>query len=292
MSGQSIQQLRRIAQRSSMRAIDHLLCYLLGCTRTELYAHPEQRLNAMQLKRLTQYSEQYQAGRPLAQIVGSCEFFSLPFEITPQVLIPRPETELLVATVLPHLKPGAVVLELGVGCGAIAIALAKNCPWISKIIATDIRHDVLQLARKNAVRHRVNNIEFRYGSWFGAVKPHESFDVIVSNPPYVATADPHLDANVAAYEPAIALFAGAKGLDHLHTIIGQSHSRLKPAALLALEHAPFQRTDRGKLHDQRWPVANTLPRRSGAFAARNRGTCPATDSLCAAPETEHQHPIP
>lgn len=231
-----------MAQQSGIHAINHLLCHVLHCSLTELFAYPDQSLSTTQQQQLMRCVSQYRAGKPLAQITGHCEFFSLPFEITPSVLIPRPETELLVSTVLQYMKPGATVLELGVGCGAIAIALAKNYPGISRIIATDIKSDALQLARKNAARNHVNKIEFLHGNWFDAVASHQTFDIIVSNPPYVAIEDIHLDSNVAAYEPAVALFGGDKGLDHLDTIISQSYSYLEVPGVLALEHAPFQRT--------------------------------------------------
>ncbi len=244
MPTRTVQQLRRTAQSKQLNvhAINQFLCHLLSCSPTKLYAYPEQVLNPTQMAQFTLYINQYCAGKPLAQIIKHCEFFSLQFEISPQVLIPRPETELLVNAILRYLKPKATILELGVGCGAISIALAKNYPQIDKIVATDIQHDALHLAQKNAARHNIRSIEFLHGDWFGAIEPRQSFDMIVSNPPYVATEDAYLDRDVATYEPATALFAGKEGLEHLQTIIARAPDYLKESGTLLVEHSALQQT--------------------------------------------------
>ena len=244
MTVPTTQQLRDTARTKQldMHTIDRLLCHTLGCSATHLYAHPEQNLNPVQATSFSEYIAQYCSGKPLAQIIGCCEFFSLPFSISPQVLMPRPETELLVSLALSQLKPSANLLELGVGSGAIAVSIAKNYPHIGKITATDIQHSALHLAQKNAEYNGVHSIHFLHSNWFAAIDPDLPFDMIISNPPYVKDKDCHLDPAVATYEPATALFAGVHGLDHLQTIITQAPRYLKPRGLLLLEHSAFQAT--------------------------------------------------
>ena len=181
-------------------------------------------------KDLTQRKE----GVPIAYILGHKEFWSMPFIVTPDVLIPRPETELLVEQVInacSHLnKP--TILELGTGSGAVAIALGKELPK-AKITATDISNAALDIARQNAHNQQINNIRFIYSDWFLNVKGR--FNIIVSNPPYIELDDPHLN-NEIRFEPKLALVSGIDGLDDIRTILTSSDNHLKEQGILLLEH--------------------------------------------------------
>jgi release factor glutamine methyltransferase len=180
---------------------------------------------------------------PVAYIIGSREFFSLDFEVTPAVLIPRPETETLVAAALKFLAPRRAprVLDIGTGSGAIAIALAANAPG-AKIIATDISKEALEVARRNAIRHRCGDrIEFRAADLF----PNDDsrFDLIVSNPPYVAADDLEtLEPEIRLHEPRLALVFGADGLDMSRRIATTSRMRLDSDGAVMVEIGAGQAT--------------------------------------------------
>jgi release factor glutamine methyltransferase len=183
------------------------------------------------------------AREPVAYILGSREFFSLDFEVTPAVLIPRPETETLVAAALKFLAPRRAprVLDIGTGSGAIAIALAANAPG-AKIIATDISKEALEVAHRNAIRHRCQDrIEFRAADLF----PNDDsrFDLIVSNPPYVAAADLEtLAPEIRLHEPRLALVFGADGLDLSRRIATISRTRLNSDGAVMVEIGAGQAT--------------------------------------------------
>lgn len=182
--------------------------------------------------------ERRQNSEPIAYILGEWEFFSLAFFTRPPILVPRPETEHLVEAALDYLKDRATarrVLDIGTGTGCVAVSIAKNARS-SCVFATDINADALGLARENAARHGVA-IEFRHGDLFGAFTPaDDSFDVIVSNPPYVESAEwPHLPPVIRLYEDPRALLAGEDGLHVLRRIIAQASAHLKPGGLLAVE---------------------------------------------------------
>lgn len=179
-------------------------------------------------------------GEPIAYILGEREFYGRRFTVTPQVLIPRPETELLCEAVLERLSRasalgGASLLDLGTGSGAIAITLACERPGL-RITAIDSSPGALEIARGNAQRLcGTGLIRFIHSDWFAAAGD-ERFDVIVSNPPYVATGDPHLTSGDLRFEPVGALQAGVDGMDCLHAIASQAPQHLKPAGWLLLEH--------------------------------------------------------
>ena len=168
-----------------------LLAHQLGVTRESLLARPEQCVASVAADGFAQLAERRRRGEPLAYLLGEKEFYGRVFAVSPAVLIPRPETELLVETALAYAATdNAQVLDLGTGSGCIAITLGlERRSW--RVIATDVSSQALEVARDNANNWRANNVTFRLGVWFLAV-PARRFDLIVSNPPYVAAGDPHL----------------------------------------------------------------------------------------------------
>lgn len=176
------------------------------------------------------------AGEPMAYILGVREFLGRDFHVGPAVLIPRPETELLVETAVRLLqgRDGATVLDLGTGSGAIAVSIALECPS-AKVAATDLSHDALQIAAGNA-RRLLADVEFHQGSWYQALPQHKVFDLIVSNPPYIPVGDPHLAQGDLRFEPGMALCDGRDGLDAYREIIAGAPARLRPGGSLYVEH--------------------------------------------------------
>jgi release factor glutamine methyltransferase len=180
--------------------------------------------------------EQRLAGLPMAYLLGEREFLGRMFGINPTVLIPRPETELLVETGLSclHDQKAASVLDLGTGSGIIAISIAAARPlW--QVVATDISQGALDMARRNAARHKVN-IEFFLGSWYQAFPSQLQFDLILSNPPYIREGDQHLDQGDLRYEPRGALTDGADGLSAIREIVQGALIHLKEGGRLWVEH--------------------------------------------------------
>lgn len=209
---------------------DVLAAHVLGVPRSLLYSHPERGLDPDERRRLDALVRARQCGMPVAYLTGRQEFWSLELRVDPRVLIPRPDTELLVETALTRLTPGARVLDLGTGSGAIAIALAVERP-ACRITASDRDANALDVARRNAARHEVG-ITFRASDWFSRVDG--PFEVIVSNPPYVAETDPHLDD--LRDEPRDALIAGPEGLEALSAIVGDAPAYLTSSGWLLVEH--------------------------------------------------------
>lgn len=221
---------------------DALLAHILKVSRAYLHAHPEQILLEKEQQEFLLLQQRLAIGEPLAYLTGHQEFWSLDFKVTKDVLIPRPETEILVESVLEIFdeKPLTLV-DLGTGSGAIAISLASERPaW--DITATDLSPKALQVAQDNAVRLNVSHIHFLESDWFSNV-PKTLFDVIVANPPYVGIDDPHLEKNVRDYEPHSALFSEDDGLADLTRIIKDALFYLKPGGYLFLEHG-FQQAER------------------------------------------------
>ena len=214
-----------------------LLAHQLGVARETLIARPEQRVAPADADGFAQLAERRRRGEPLAYLLGEKEFYGRLFSVSPAVLIPRPETELLVETALAYAaSDNAQVLDLGTGSGCIAITLGlERRSW--RAIATDVSSQALAVARDNANKWQASNVTFRLGIWFSAV-PAQRFDLIVSNPPYVAADDPHLDS--LRYEPTLALVAENKGLVCLQTIIEGAPVHLLPGGLLVLEHGHDQ----------------------------------------------------
>ncbi|MGZ8245316.1 peptide chain release factor N(5)-glutamine methyltransferase [Methylomagnum sp.] len=214
-----------------------LLMAVLDRDRSYLRAWPERPLNPEQAQRFQALIEQRAAGVPVAYLVGEREFWSRSFIVRTGVLIPRPDTELLIELALnfiPAHQP-ADILDLGTGTGIIAVILAAERP-LAQVVATDLSPEALGIARDNAARHGVQNIHFALGDWFAAVPEDGRFDLIVSNPPYIAELDPHLAQGDLRFEPPLALTSGPDGLDALTAIADTARHRLKPGGWLLLEH--------------------------------------------------------
>ena len=224
-------------QADARRDAELLLLHQLGITRAQLLADPTRELTPSQLAAYETAITRRLANEPVQYITGTQEFYGLPFHVTPAVLIPRPETELLVEAVLKRLPRNDYLLiaDIGTGSGILAITLALHLPH-AKITATDISPEALTIARQNAETHHVaDRIHFIESDLLSAV-PRVPFDAIVSNPPYVPTADREtLHPQVRDHEPATALFAGPTGLDIYSRLIPQAHAALTPGGLLALE---------------------------------------------------------
>jgi release factor glutamine methyltransferase len=212
-----------------------LLAAALDKPRSYLRTWPEREPSAEQLSAFAALLERRRAGEPVAYILGHQGFWSLDLEVAPHTLIPRPDTELLVETAL-QLAPATPlrVLDLGTGTGAIALALAsERGGW--KVTGVDRIAEAVALAERNRQRLQLSNAEFRLSSWFDALAG-ERFDLIVSNPPYIAAADRHLAEGDVRFEPMSALVAGADGLDDIRQIIDQAPQHLEAGGWLLLEH--------------------------------------------------------
>jgi release factor glutamine methyltransferase len=225
------------------RDAELLLLRLTGRDRTFLLTHPDTPLTAEQAAQYETWLRRRAAHEPIQYILGEQEFFGLTFAVTPDVLIPRPETEHLVEALLarvPHDQPLRIA-DIGTGSGAIAVALAHALP-LAQMTALDISATALAIAQRNAETHRVaDRMRFLASDLFSAVAG-EQFDVIVSNPPYVAEIDrTSLEPQVRDYEPASALFAGPSGLEIYERLIPQARQALEPGGWLLLEIGQGQR---------------------------------------------------
>lgn len=213
-----------------------LLATSLRQNRAWLYTWPEHIPTPPEQHLYLELIRRRQTGEPVAYLCGRREFWGLSLKVDHHVLIPRPETELLVETVLEHLanKLDASVADLGTGSGAIALALASEKPeW--RIAATDQSPGALALARDNAKALNISNVSFHQGDWFGALG-NEHFDAIVSNPPYVEEGDHHLEEGDVRFEPVSALVSGPDGLDDIRRIAAESRNHLQLGGWLMLEH--------------------------------------------------------
>jgi release factor glutamine methyltransferase len=212
-----------------------LLCSILGCERVWLVAHAEEAIGSSKARSAHALFARRRAGEPVSYITGWREFYGLALRVSAEVLIPRPETELLVDLALERLSADAQarVLELGTGSGAIAIAVATERPGFG-IVATDVSEAALALARRNARDHGAG-VEFVLSDWFDALGPGQ-FDLIVSNPPYVAAGDAHLELGDLRFEPRLALVGGEDGLACIREIAVRAQTRLRPGGSLLMEH--------------------------------------------------------
>jgi len=212
-----------------------LLEYVTGLSRTDFRTAPERALPAAAGWSFQQLIRRRLQGEPVAYIRGQQEFWSLLLEVSPAVLIPRPETELVVERTLALLRPDAKEMaDLGTGSGAIALAVASERPSL-QVTAVDTSADALQVAGRNAARLQLHNVSFERGSWFAPLAGRR-FDVVAANPPYIARGDTHLAADVSRFEPQIALIAGATGLEAIDQIVAQAGAYLQPGGWLILEH--------------------------------------------------------
>ena len=228
-----------------------LLEHVCGCTHAELIAHPERAMTPAEAARFAELAARRAAGEPLAYLVGSAWFGGLEFAVGPAVLIPRPETELLVDLAAQALATRGLdaprVADLGTGSGIVAVLLARRCPRAA-VTAVDVSAAALDVARANAARYGAT-VRFLQGDWYAPLGD-ERFDLIVSNPPYVADGDPHLALNGLPFEPPHALtdgVAGGDGLACLRRIVAGAADYLEPGGGLLVEHGYDQAVEVRKL---------------------------------------------
>jgi release factor glutamine methyltransferase len=240
-----------------------LLAAASGFSEASVLAHPERELPVETQKLFSGMAARRAAGEPVAYILGRKEFYGLELAVTPAVLIPRPETELLVDLALAR-KPASLV-DIGTGSGAIALALKRHLPQ-ARVVATDTSASALEVARKNAARFGLE-VELRHGAWFEPLAG-ERFEAIISNPPYVVVDDPHLAG--LPYEPRIAIVGGVDGLDGFRVLAREAPAHLLPGGWLLLEHGAGQHEAVRTLLEaaglettESWPDLAGIPRVSG-----------------------------
>ncbi len=213
-----------------------LLCHVLCCNSAHLMTWPEKSLDEKQSAQYLHLIAQRKQGLPVAHLTGQREFWSLNFSVDNSTLIPRPETETLVEFILEKFgdRKNLKLLDLGTGTGTIAIAIAHEKPaW--QIVACDISEQALALAKKNSERHHTSNTTFILSDWFSNIKEHD-FDIIVSNPPYIAEGDPHLRSGDVRFEPQSALTAGETGMTDIEHLCTRAKNHLQKNGWLIVEH--------------------------------------------------------
>lgn len=216
---------------------EYLLAHAMNRSRTWLHTWPDKTVGPDYAATFDGLVQQRAIGMPLAYLTGEREFWSLPLRVSPDTLIPRPETERLVELALQHADDASVIIDLGTGSGAIALAVATELPD-KTIIATDFSGDALQIARHNALRLKCA-LQFLQCNWLNAVS-HDSADLIVSNPPYIENGDEHLRGDGVLFEPAAALLGGPDGLDAYRQIVPQAARCLRRPGVLLVEHGSDQ----------------------------------------------------
>lgn len=227
-----------LSDNSDSAALDAeiLLCLALEKPRSHLRAWPDRKPEPDQIRHFQALLQQRRQGAPVAYLTGRREFWSRDFQVTPDVLIPRPETELLIEislTLLPKDQP-ARLIDLGTGSGIIAITLAKELPQ-AEVTATDLSPAALNIAQRNAAEHRAYHLRFLHSDWFASVPP-ATFDLVISNPPYIAENDSHLKQGDVRFEPRTALTAPSQGLADIRTIAGEARRYLRTGGHLLIEH--------------------------------------------------------
>ena len=235
-----------------------LLCHVLDVDRSYLKTWPDRELSSAVEEQFEQLLERRIEGEPVAYLIGTQGFWTLDLKVSPDTLIPRPETELLVETALDlDLPRQAKALDLGTGTGAIALALAsERSQW--QISAVDLMPRAVQLASANCQRYEFENVEIFQSSWFAEI-PAQRFDLIVSNPPYIEDGDRHLTQGDVRFEPASALVSGSDGLDDLRLLIAESVNYLADRGWLMVEHGY-----------QQGPAVRELFRQAGFSAVETR----------------------
>jgi release factor glutamine methyltransferase len=232
----------RIGNPDARREAEILLAFVLGRDRGWLIAHADDAIAADAGAAFDVLARRRANGEPVAYLTGSREFWSLPLEVTADVLVPRAETELLVELALARIPTDRPVriADLGTGSGAIALAIA-SARTHAQIVATDVSASAVEVARRNAKALDLRNVEFRVGSWFEPVSDC-TFDVVVSNPPYIAAGDAHLGDRDLRYEPPVALSSGPDGLDAIRILVRDAPRHLAPSGWLLFEHG-FEQGD-------------------------------------------------
>jgi release factor glutamine methyltransferase len=212
-----------------------LLEHATGCTHADLLARPETPVIGPAYEQFAEWVVRRAAGQPLAYLVGEAEFRGRVFQVSPAVLIPRPETEVLIELALDRMRALAApkVVDLGTGSGIVAVSLALECPQAS-IATVDLSQEAIAVARNNAGRLGAK-VDFFQGDWFVPLAG-QRFDLVVSNPPYVAAGDPHLALNGLPHEPQMALTDGADGLDCIRRIVADAPLHLNSGGWLLVEH--------------------------------------------------------
>lgn len=249
-----------------------LLCHALGLSRVGLITQSERVLTLDETARVAALVQRRLDGEPIAYIVGEREFFGLPFKVSPAVLIPRPDTELIVELALERLPQGGRLLDMGTGSGAIAVACAHG-RRDAQVTALDVSADALAIARANAAANGAT-VRFLHSDWFAAIAG-ERFELIASNPPYIASGDAHLAQGDLRFEPTGALTDHADGLSALRIIVAGAPGHLAPGGWLLLEHGYDQAAavralldGRGFLEVQSWRDLAGIERVSGGRLAQ------------------------
>ena len=235
-----------------------LLAHCLDSSRSFLYANPELALPDARIRNFNELLQSRLAGTPIAYLTQRQEFWSLPLEVTPDTLIPRPETELLVEAALAAIPAGSNfrIADMGTGSGAVALAIASERPDAS-LVAVDISEAALTVAQNNAACLDISNVEFIRSDWFKSLSGR--FDVVVSNPPYIASGDQHLSQGDLRFEPRESLVAGPDGLDAIRQISARCAQFLEEDGLILLEHGFEQGTAvRALLSEAGYEGINTL----------------------------------
>lgn len=269
--GSAVERVKRRVPRLDARL---LMQHLLGITHAQFLADPDRRLSGEELEAFLSLILRRERGEPVAYLIGEKDFYSRSFRVTPDVLIPRPDTELIVTLALKRLKTLAWprVLDLGTGSGAIAVTIACEHPEAA-VLAVDVSSEALAVARENADRLG-GRVSFLQSDWFSALGD-EQFDLVVANPPYVAARDPHLLQDGLPFEPDLALTDGGDGLSCIRRIVGDAPRHLLPGGWLLIEHGYDQAAAvRGLLGDgpyaeiATWQDLSGVDRVSGACLAQ------------------------
>lgn len=228
---------------TAMLDAEVLLCHCLNKNRSFLRAWPEHQPNAPQIAQFQMLVEQRSQGTPVAYLTGQREFWSRNFKVSPDVLIPRPDTELLIElslSLLPTDRP-CKIIDLGTGSGIIAVTLAAERP-LAQVFASDLSSAALEIARYNAQQLNTGNVSFVQSNWFDNIE-ETGFDLVLSNPPYIADNDPHLKMGDVRFEPDSALISAENGLQDIRQLAEQARLHLKDYGQLLVEHGYNQQTE-------------------------------------------------
>jgi release factor glutamine methyltransferase len=238
--GKKLETVLNLDSGSARIDVQCLLQSVLQVDRAWILCHPEQSLEPDQQAKYASLFDRRLKGEPIAYLVGEREFFGLTLKVSPATLIPRPETELLVEQALQRIPPRSKcrVLDLGTGSGAIALSIAYERPD-AEVVAVDASKDALEVARFNVQRLNLGNVRLLPSNWFSALQG-EHFDIIVSNPPYVAAGDAHLTQGDVRFEPRSALASGTDGLDDIRNICAKAKNHLNANGWLLFEHGHDQ----------------------------------------------------